>query len=122
LSRDADGAHAPIATAAVEQAARAGLAEPESDLLPLAGGDLPAGGREPAIACRGIVFRYAAGPPVLSKVDFSVRAGTIHGLIGPNGSGKSTLVDLISGRLRPESGTIAIHGVRMERDGVTARA
>jgi branched-chain amino acid transport system permease protein len=119
---DADEALVPLTTEAVEQAARAGLAEPESDLLPTVGGDQSSREREPAIACRGIVFRYAAGPAVLSKVDFSVRAGTIHGLIGPNGSGKSTLVDLISGRLRPESGTIAIHGVRMERDGVTARA
>jgi branched-chain amino acid transport system permease protein len=74
-----------------------------------------------AIRCRGIVFRYGNGPLVLSHVDFTVRRGTIHGLIGPNGSGKSTLVDLISGRLRPEEGTIEVDGSRLERNGVRAR-
>jgi branched-chain amino acid transport system permease protein len=74
-----------------------------------------------AIECRGIVFRYGNGPRVLNDVDFSVRKGTIHGLIGPNGSGKSTLVDLISGRLHPDAGTIEIDGARLEREGVRRR-
>jgi branched-chain amino acid transport system permease protein len=107
-------AHVPVETAAVEAAARAGLEG--------AGSGVSVKGEELAIACREIVFRYADGPVVLSHVDFSVRRGTIHGLIGPNGSGKSTLVDLISGRIRPESGTIAIHGVHMERSGAATRA
>ncbi|HEY3613187.1 MAG TPA: ATP-binding cassette domain-containing protein, partial [Gaiellales bacterium] len=107
-------AHVPLATAAVEAAARAGD-EAEAPVAAAADGEL-------AITCRDVVFRYTAGPAVLSNVDFSVRAGTIHGLIGPNGSGKSTLVDLISGRIRPESGTIAIHGVAMERSGAATRA
>ncbi|MGZ8716553.1 MAG: ATP-binding cassette domain-containing protein [Gaiellaceae bacterium] len=55
-------------------------------------------------------------------MDFTVRKGTIHGLIGPNGSGKSTLVDLISGRLRPVAGTITIDGVRVEGSGAATRA
>jgi branched-chain amino acid transport system permease protein len=109
-----DEAHVPVATAAVEAAAAAGAAAPGAAVAPPPD--------EPAIACRDIVFRYPAGPPVLSGVDFNVRRGTIHGLIGPNGSGKSTLVDLISGRIRPESGTIAIHGVHMERSGAATRA
>jgi branched-chain amino acid transport system permease protein len=107
----ADEAHLPVSTADVEAAARAGLEE-----------GAPAVATSDAITCRDIVYRYTAGPAVLNSVDFSVRAGTIHGLIGPNGSGKSTLVDLISGRIRPESGTIAIHGVRMERGGAATRA
>ena len=102
----------PVETAAVEAAARAAV-EQHAEVVAQS---------EHAITCRDIVFRYAAGPAVLSKVDFSVRKGTIHGLIGPNGSGKSTLVDLISGRLQPESGTIAIHGVNMEHDGAATRA
>jgi branched-chain amino acid transport system permease protein len=107
-----DESHLPVETAAVEAAARAGVEDHGPDVVQ----------SEHAITCRDIVFRYAAGPAVLSNVDFSVRKGTIHGLIGPNGSGKSTLVDLISGRLQPESGTIAIHGVNMERNGAATRA
>jgi ABC-type branched-subunit amino acid transport system ATPase component len=36
----------------------------------------------------------------------TVNKGTIIGLIGPNGAGKSTLFDLISGFVRPDSGSI----------------
>ncbi|AYF98815.1 branched-chain amino acid ABC transporter ATP-binding protein/permease [Protaetiibacter intestinalis] len=76
---------------------------------------------EVALAARGIRFGYVPGVPVLRDVDMIVRRGTIHGLIGPNGSGKSTLVNLISGELRPASGSIELGGVRVERLGAPAR-
>jgi branched-chain amino acid transport system ATP-binding protein len=44
------------------------------------------------------------GMTAVSKVDLSIRAGEVRGLIGPNGSGKSTLFNLISGVYRPEPG------------------
>ena len=43
---------------------------------------------------------------------------TIHGVIGPNGAGKTTLFHLLSGFLRPTSGTISFEG----RDITGARA
>jgi ABC-type branched-subunit amino acid transport system ATPase component/ABC-type branched-subunit amino acid transport system permease subunit len=106
--------------APVPHAAGPAAATPEDgELAPLsANGGSPA---TPAIECRGIVFRYGNGPLVLNQVDFTVRRATIHGLIGPNGSGKSTLVDLISGRLRPGAGSIAIEGTPVHRQGVTTR-
>jgi branched-chain amino acid transport system permease protein len=114
----------PVKVRAIEEAARAGAAE--ADVPAFMGPGMPSGNgasaAEPAIACRGVVFRYGDGPPVLNDVDFTLRRGSIHGLIGPNGSGKSTLVDLISGRLHAEHGTITINGVSVERDGVTVRA
>ncbi|HEU0257428.1 MAG TPA: ATP-binding cassette domain-containing protein [Microbacteriaceae bacterium] len=71
-----------------------------------------------ALECQGIQFAYIKGNTVVDGVDLRVRRGTIHGLIGPNGSGKSTLVNLISGALQPESGTITIGGRRV--DGLPA--
>ena len=60
-----------------------------------------------ALEARGITFSYIKGVKALDNVDFVVERGTIHGLIGPNGSGKSTLVNLLSGELSPQQGTIS---------------
>ncbi len=46
----------------------------------------------------------------LHGVDLSVADNTIAGLIGPNGSGKSTLLHGIVGRIRVDSGSIAVDG------------
>jgi branched-chain amino acid transport system permease protein len=67
-----------------------------------------------ALEARNVDFSYLSGVPVLSNIDLLVRPGTIHGLIGPNGSGKSTMVNLLSGQLTPDEGTISLHGVRVE--------
>ena len=67
-----------------------------------------------ALEARGITFSYVKGVKALDNVDFVVERGTIHGLIGPNGSGKSTLVNLLSGELSPQEGTISINGERID--------
>ncbi len=51
----------------------------------------------------------------MDGVTFDVRAGAIHGLIGPNGAGKTTALNLISGLMRPTSGTISFNDTRIDR-------
>jgi branched-chain amino acid transport system permease protein len=51
----------------------------------------------------------------VDKVSFAVRSGEVLGLIGPNGAGKSTLLNLITGVLRPNSGTILFQGSDITR-------
>ncbi len=43
-------------------------------------------------------------------VSFSIAPGEIHALLGENGAGKSTLVKMIYGLVKPDSGTMALHG------------
>ena len=50
----------------------------------------------------------------LKDVSFNVRPGEIHALVGENGAGKSTLMNILSGVLRQESGTIRIDGKLVE--------
>jgi branched-chain amino acid transport system ATP-binding protein len=49
------------------------------------------------------------GLAAVNVLDMSVNEGEIVGLIGPNGSGKTTLFNLISGLIKPESGSIVFH-------------
>ncbi|HEY9593107.1 MAG TPA: ATP-binding cassette domain-containing protein, partial [Spirochaetia bacterium] len=46
----------------------------------------------------------------VNGVTFSVRRGTIHGLVGENGAGKSTLVKIITGLEKPDTGDILLDG------------
>lgn len=45
----------------------------------------------------------------LNHVDFTVPPG-ITGFVGPNGAGKSTLIQVITGQLKPSSGTLTVFG------------
>jgi ABC-type Mn2+/Zn2+ transport system ATPase subunit len=49
------------------------------------------------------------GPPVLSDVQFDVRAGNRVGVLGPNGGGKTTLFRALLGELAPLRGEIELH-------------
>jgi ABC-type sugar transport system ATPase subunit len=50
------------------------------------------------------------GVEVLHGVDLALRAGEVHALLGENGAGKSTIINLLSGRLQPDGGQVALHG------------
>jgi branched-chain amino acid transport system ATP-binding protein len=46
------------------------------------------------------------GLMAVSQVSFSLQKGEISSIIGPNGAGKTTLFNLLTGHLKPDSGTI----------------
>ena len=58
----------------------------------------------------GVTVRFG-GVHALNGVTFSAEPGSIVGLIGANGSGKTTTLDVISGLVRPQAGTVMLDGV-----------
>jgi ribose transport system ATP-binding protein len=50
------------------------------------------------------------GNPVLRDVGIDLVPGRIHALLGENGAGKSTLINVLSGALSPDAGTLTIDG------------
>ena len=54
--------------------------------------------------------KYFGDTHAVDRVHFSVAHGELLALIGSNGAGKTSLVNLISGLLRPDSGTILFQG------------
>lgn len=50
-----------------------------------------------------------------------VREGEIFGLLGPNGAGKTTTIRMLTGQLRPNSGTISIGGHDIVREPIEAK-
>ena len=50
------------------------------------------------------------GFTAVHDVNLSIRQGTVHALVGPNGAGKTTLFNLLTGFLKPTSGTITFDG------------
>ena len=43
-------------------------------------------------------------------VTFEIPRGSVTGVIGPNGAGKTTLFNLVTGYVRPDSGTVFLDG------------
>ncbi len=61
------------------------------------------------IQCQQLNHVYS-GKVALNDVNFELEAGEPIGLVGPNGAGKTTLLSILSGFLRPTSGTVRLFG------------
>ena len=56
-----------------------------------------------------VAKRYGA-VAALRDASLAVRAGEVHALMGANGAGKSTLVKILTGAVRPDTGTVLVNG------------
>jgi branched-chain amino acid transport system ATP-binding protein len=65
--------------------------------------------RAPVLQVAGL-RRAFGGLVAVNDLGFEVAQGEIMGLLGPNGSGKTTALNLMSGVLRPDAGTIRLMG------------
>ncbi|WP_370614151.1 ATP-binding cassette domain-containing protein [Mumia qirimensis] len=60
---------------------------------------------------RDVTLRYGKREPALDQASFTIRPGTVTGLLGRNGAGKSTALALLASLRRPTSGAVLVDGV-----------
>ena len=58
---------------------------------------------------------YEQGTKALNGVNMQIEDGEFCFLVGPSGSGKSTIIKLITGELKPTSGSVHVNGYSLER-------
>jgi ABC-2 type transport system ATP-binding protein len=91
------------------------VASPATETPPSPSLEPPApAGADDVVAVEGI-SRAFDGRVVVRDLDLTVRRGTILGIIGPSGSGKTTTIRMLTGALKPSSGTISVLGERPDR-------
>ena len=62
-----------------------------------------------------VVKNYSPDTQALRGVSMQIEDGEFAFLVGPSGSGKSTIIKLITGELKPTSGTVHVNGYSLER-------
>ena len=74
----------------------------------------------PALQIIGLTKRFGEKVAV-NSVDLTVPRGSFFGLVGPNGAGKTTTLSMATGLLRPDSGSVAVHGLDVWSNLVDAK-
>ncbi|MBC8536807.1 ABC transporter ATP-binding protein [Feifania hominis] len=64
---------------------------------------------------------YAAGVKAVDDLSMTVQNGEIFGFLGPNGAGKTTTIKMITGITRPDSGTVLIDKIDIQREPLRAK-
>ncbi|MET4705415.1 ABC transporter ATP-binding protein [Frigoribacterium sp. UYMn621] len=75
---------------------------------------------QPVLVVSDLVKRFADTVAV-NHVSLRVPAGTMFGIVGPNGAGKTTTLSMVTGLLRPDEGSILVHGADVWMDPAAAK-
>ena len=62
-----------------------------------------------------VIKTYSEGNTALNGVNMQIEDGEFCFLVGPSGSGKSTIIKMITGEIRPTSGSVHVNGYSLER-------
>ena len=77
---------------------------------------------KPIISLNKVSIAFNKNHQILDNISLDIPRGQILGLLGPNGAGKSTLMNIISGLIKPNYGSIIINGIDITSYPVYLRA
>ncbi|MGH9158144.1 MAG: ATP-binding cassette domain-containing protein, partial [Acidimicrobiales bacterium] len=86
---------------------------------PVRDGDHPA--ERPSLSARRLRKSFG-GLRAVDDVDLDVAPGEILGLMGPNGAGKTTVLDILSGFVTPDAGTVYLGSANLTGTSADSRA
>jgi ABC-type multidrug transport system ATPase subunit len=66
--------------------------------------------QQPLVEASGLTKQYGGGVLAVRALDLTIRRGEVYGLLGPNGAGKTTTLRLLTGLIKPTSGTARVAG------------
>lgn len=104
-------------TPAAAQPARA-VDEPSTEVAPRP--RVSSNNRKTVLIVHDLVKRFGDTVAV-DQVSLTVPAGTIFGIVGPNGAGKTTTLSMVTGLLRPDAGSVSVHGADVWSNPVVAK-
>ena len=73
------------------------------------------------IEAKNLTMIYGNGHKATDSISFNIKAGEIVGFAGPNGAGKTTVIKMLTGILKPSSGTAVINGFDINTDPINAK-
>lgn len=68
------------------------------------------------------LLKHYATLKAVDDVSFTAKNGCITGLLGPNGAGKTTTLRMITGMVKPQSGTVFVDGHDVVKDPQSVRS
>ena len=73
------------------------------------------------IEAKSLTMVYGNGHKATDDISFNIKAGEIVGFAGPNGAGKTTVIKMLTGILKPTSGTAVINGFDINKEPEKAK-
>lgn len=73
------------------------------------------------IEAKSLTMIYGNGHQATDDISFFIKPGEIVGFAGPNGAGKTTVIKMLTGILKPTSGTAIINGFDIQKEPIKAK-
>jgi ABC-2 type transport system ATP-binding protein len=65
--------------------------------------------------------KFYGSTKAVNEVSLTIGKGELFGLLGPNGSGKTTMIEMLTGQIKPTSGSLKVHGVDVLENPIRVR-